>query len=204
VLISYTPIGSTENEVTLCMNYTDRAWSRYDYGFNCFGAYKFSGSAPTLDDIDESWDELEISFDDNTRQAGYPITLAGDSSGYVWKINDGASDNGEDINFEVLSGRWNPWLKVGRKSRFGWLMFFVERDEGIDFEVSFYTNRETTPHTTVTVNCDDGSNSEKVWVRADNGAIGDFHRVKISNDAASQTMKIFAMIAYMKPAGALR
>lgn len=213
IIISYTPIDQTENTASLCFNYDDGAWSRHDYGFNCYGYFKQGESGLTLDEIEETFDELEISFDENTRQAGYPVVLGGDSSGYIWKINYGADDNGSAIDFEVFSGRWNPWLRSGKKARFGWLNLLVGRDDEIDLEVSFYTNRETVAHTTATVTCEEyvgdvvvggGAPKGKVWVRADNGAIGDFHRVKISNNASGETVKIYAMIAYMKPAGYIR
>jgi hypothetical protein len=192
------------------MNYEDRSWSRYDFGFNCYGAYQEGEYTLTLDDIDDAFDDLEIAFDDNTRQAGYPITLAGDSSGYIWKINYGSDDNGSAINFEALSGRWNPFLKDGMKVRFGWISFLVENDSGIDMSVEFYVNREAIAHTTQTVTFTEdigivgGGSPDKVWVRADNGAIGDFHRVKLINNQTAQTVKIYAMLAWMKPAGVIR
>lgn len=204
VLISYPSTDDTENTKSLCFNYIDKSWSRYDFGFNIYGFYKEGETGLTLDEIDEDMDDLEVAFDDNTRQAGYPITLAGDSSGYVWKINYGGADNDAAINFEAFSGRWNPFLKEGQKARFGWIMFLVDRDPDITMTVEFYVDRAPAAIASETVTFGDADDdSEKVWVRADNGAVGDFHRIKLINNAANQTLRIHAMIVFMKPAGRL-
>lgn len=203
VIMSYTPVGGTENTESLCFNYDDKAWSRYDYGFNVYGYYKEGETGYTLDDLDETWDELEISWDDSTRQAGYPTTLGGDSSGYIWKINYGGTDNDEDIEFTARSGRWNPHLKENSKTRFGWIEFLVDRDPDINMTVDFYAHidgqEELVESQTLTFG-EGVENADKIWIRADNGAIGDFHRILLTNDESNQTVAIHAMKIFMKRA----
>jgi hypothetical protein len=207
VLISYPAVGDTENEQSLVYNWNDKSWSRYDYGFNVYGFFKEGETGLTLNEIEDAWDDLEISWDDNTRQAGYPVTLGGDSSGYIWKINYGSNDNAAAIDFDVLSGRWNPYLKDGYKARLGWIDFYVDYDPGISITVDFYcsVDRKEGVVVTQTVTFGEvGDTADRVWVRADCGAIGDFHRLRIRNNAASQTVRIHAMKIWFKPAGKSR
>lgn len=205
-ILSYPAVGETANSNSLLYNWFDKSWSRYDYGFNVYGFYK-EDTEPSWGDIEETWDELEISWYDKTRQAGYPITLGGDTSGYIYKINYGSSDNGSAIAFEVLSGRWNPYLKKGMRARFGWVEFLVERDADITMTVEFYAHDDGNEYivATETVTFEQtGDNAEKIWVRADNGAIADFHRMKLTNNASGQTPKIHAIKLYFKPSGKMK
>lgn len=201
ILISYPSIGSTENDETLCLNYDGNSWSTFDYGFNCYGYFSEIDEL-ILDDIDDAFDDLEITFDERSNQSGYPTTIAGDTSGYIWKVNSGRSDNGAAIEFDVISGRWNPWITKGLMTRFGWVDILVERDEGVSFDVEFYSHQDSTAHTTETVTCDGNSDEEdKVWKRVYCGAVGPFHRLRIHHTASAQTVKIFAIMPWFKAAG---
>jgi len=207
VIVSYPESSGTKNEKSLCYNTDDKSWARFDFGFNTYGFYKEGETGLTLDEIDSTWDELEIAWDDNTRQAGYPVTLAGDTEGNVWKINFGADDAGGGINFEAVSGRWNPYLKESKKARFGWIKFLVDRDPYITMLVDFYAHidgKETLIATETVVFGEGEESAEKVWVRADNGAVGDFHRIRLRNNEANQTIRIHAMMIYMKRAGSMK
>jgi len=202
ILISYPEVDEADNNKSLLFNYADKCWSRYDFGFNVYGYYKRGETGLTLDEIEKTFDEIEYAFDDNTRQAGYPITLGGDSSGYIWQINEGSSDNGAAIAFEAFSGRWNPWLKEGKKARFGWMEFLVDRDPNISMTVDFWTHIDGQEVAAVSKTISFGEatdTADQVWIRADNGSIGDFHRVKLSHSAANQTIRIHAFKIYMKP-----
>lgn len=204
VLVSYPTVEDTENANSLCYNWEEKSWSRYDYGFNVYGFYKEGETGLTLDEIEETWDELEIAWDDNTRQAGYPTTLGGDTDGYIWKINYGGADNDAAIAFDVFSGRWNPYLKKGMKARLGWVEFLVDYDPNISMTVDFYAHvdkKEGVVESQTVTFGETGDTADTVWVRADNGAIGDFHRVRLRNAAAYQTIRIHAMKIYFKPAG---
>lgn len=206
-LISYPSPDAAANDQSLCFNYLDASWSRYDFGFNVYGYYKAGETGLTVNEIDDAFDDLEAAFDDNTRQAGYPITLAGDVDGYVWQINYGSDDDGSAIDFDILSGRWNPYLKQGLKARFGWIEFLVDYDPEISLTVDFYAHVDRAEYVVASetvVFGESGDSAEKVWVRADNGAIADFHRVRLRNNAASQTVVIHAMKIWMKPAGRTR
>lgn len=203
ILIFFPEPGETENSACLVLNYKENSWARYDFGFNVFGLFK-SADTPTIDDYDVAIDDLEISFDQGNLQAGYPIVLAGDSSGYVWQINYGSDDNGSAINFDVISGELNPYLKQGQKARFGWLELLVDRDPDIDLTVKFYAQLEGKTYLVATETVtfgESGDDADRLWVRADNGAVGSFHKFELINDQTGQTPNIHAMKAWFKPAG---
>jgi len=134
------------------------------------------------------------------------MTLAGSIGGYVYRLNYGGNDNGASIPWEVVGGRWNPYIKQGLQARLGFVDFLVERDPSVGFNVDFYLDHETTPYLTVAVVCErpDERIMENVWVRVDCGAVADFHQIKLSHDVASQTVKVHAIMPWFKPAGGLR
>jgi hypothetical protein len=214
IIISYPTAGSSRNDASLCFNMVDGVWSRTDFGYNCYGYHKAGESGLTIEELEEllgttiTVDEVEIAPDDSTRRAGYRSVLAGGYDGSIWVLNSGEDDYGEDISVEALSGRLNPFVQKGFSARFGYLELLVTRNVNTSLVVSFYADRETTPHTTQTITFGDSAvtadtAAEKVWIRADNGAIADFHRIGFSHEASDQPVEIHAMILWMKPAGKL-
>jgi hypothetical protein len=205
IFMSYPEIGQTVNNKTLCLNYQDKNWSVYDYGFSCFG-YHVADNDLTWDEIDLTWDEIEASWDDRTSQAGFPTVIAGDTSGYIWHLNYSSADNGNAIAMEALSSRWNPMIDQGMKARLGYIDFMVDRDPDISFTVSFYVDHKTTPAVERTFTCDTDAESdeEKIVKRVFYGGISKFHRIKISHTASGQTPVIHYICPYFKSAGKIR
>jgi hypothetical protein len=198
---SYPSAGQSKPNKILVLNYDDNGWSTYDIAVHVLG-YSSLESDLTWDDISETWDNSDWSWDDRTLQAGYPTTLMGDTSGLIFQLNDGGSDNGSAIEFEAISGRWNPYVIEGRQARLGWIDFLVDRDIGASFDVLLYLNSETSSYQTSTVTCTDtGTSRDKVWKRVYTGAIADFHRIEITNNAVANRPRIHAIIPYFKPAG---
>jgi hypothetical protein len=167
--------------------------------------YSSLDSDIVLDDIDESiaLDDIDYSFDDKELQAGYPTTLMGGRDGVIYQLNHGGTDNGEPIEFEAVSGRWNPYVEEGHKARLGWIDFLVDTDAAVSFDVSLYLDTDTAPYNVVTVTCEPDSSldSGKTWKRVFCGAVGMFHRIKISNNAANNRPRIHAIIPYFDRAG---
>jgi hypothetical protein len=111
-------------------------------------------------------------------------------------------DNGSDIELEITTGRWNPYVGEGRRADLGWVDFLVERDPDISFSVDFYMNQESAAYLTETLTCDSDNNTEdKIWLRAYCGAIADFHKMRVYHTESSQTLKIHAICPWFKPAG---
>jgi len=149
-------------------------------------------------------DDIDYSFDDKELQAGYPTTLMGCRTGYIYKLNDGGSDNGVAIEFEVEGGQWNPFVKEGKQACLGWIDFLVDKDELCTFDVKFYLNGEASVYQTKTITCTEtGTNKDKVWKRIYSGAIADFHQIEITNNAVNNTPRIHCINPYFAPGGVL-
>jgi hypothetical protein len=203
VRTAYPTIGATENDETLCLDYDENSWSIFDYGFNCMGYYQESNEL-TLDDVDDAMDDIERAFDDRTNQVGFPTTLSGDVDGYLWQLDKTGSDNGNPIELDIISGRWNPFVKKGLKAWLGWVDFLVDRDPNISFDVQFFNDHKGTAHTTKTITCDsETDDNTKVWKRAYCGCVGESHRVRIYHSAANQTLKIHAIKPWFKAGGGI-
>ncbi len=207
VIISYPRIGSTANDYSLVYNYEDKAWSEYDFGFNAYGYFKIGQSGLVLDTVITELDTITSSFDDITAQAGYPTIVGVDSTGYVWTVNVGSSDNGAAIEFEVMSGRWNPYLSKGLRARLGWVDLLLTRSPSTQIQIDFYTDHDAAAYASATEACGDDApetSDSKVWVRFYAGGVGDFHRMRMYQNAADQTIQVHAVVPYFKPAGPIR
>jgi len=198
--MTFPSIGSTKADRVLVLNYASNAWSIYDLSIHSIGYWE-TAEDPTLDQIDQSWDELEIIFDEPTAQAGYPITLGGTYDGRILRMNDSGADLGAPIKFEVKTGRWNPFIEQGLKARLGRVDFLFTTDPGITVNVDFYTDFSTTPYATHTLTLD--GSGEKTWKTLHIGEEGQTHQIRIWHEAANQTIELHAIVPWFKPTGKL-
>lgn len=76
-----------------------------------------------------------------------PFTLIGCRNSQVYKWNDGEFDGTDDangnINFNVLSARFNPFNKNGRKVACEKIGFFVDNDANASFLASVFKNTKS-------------------------------------------------------------
>lgn len=200
---SFASSSAEKPDSALVNNYEEDSWSVYQIPIHVLG-YSSMEEDLVLDEIDASiaLDDIDYSFDDKELQAGYPTTLMGCRDGYVYQLNTGGADNGSAIAFEAKSGRWNPFVEEGLKARLGWIDFLVDADETVTFDVAFYLDTDSSFFKTVTVTCE-GSDLDdgKVWKRVFCGAVGKFHQIKISNNAANNRPRIHAIVPYFDKAG---
>ena len=136
--------------------------------------------------------------------AGSDVDFFGSQNGKIYKINDTGSDDGDDIAWEVKSGRWNPYLQQGQKAHLGWIDFLVDVDATESFDVALYVDTDTTAWKTETITCDAVTDEdEMVMKRVYADVTGSFHEIKISNDASTNSPRIHAIIPYFIPGGLL-
>lgn len=200
--MSYPSSGQTLPDKALALNYDEKSFAIFDLPHLVTGYYQENEDL-TWDEIEETWDEIEWSWDDRQMQAGYPATLGGDHSGYVWKLNSGGSDNGAAIEMTAKMGRWNPFLKKGKQARLEYVDFLVDRDPWCQLQVDYYLDHETAPYLTDLITLDDGSTSEKIWVRSYVGCEANFHQLRLYNQAMNQSIVIHAIMPWMAAAGDL-
>lgn len=193
--------GDDKPNNVLVLDYDNDSWSTYELPAHTLG-YSSMTDDTYIDDIEDVIDTLDYSFDDKELQAGYPTSLMGTRDGYIYQLNNGGSDAGTAIEFYAVSSRWNPYVLEGYKARLGWIDFLVDSGSGVSFDVQFYLDTDREIYKTVTVNCTGGNlDDEKVWVRVKCGAVGKFHKIKITNDAIANRPVIHAIIPYFKKAG---
>jgi len=189
-------------QLVLC--YMENTFSIYDIPMQVFGYWQTTGGY-TWDDIDQTWDEIGWTWDSTLLQSGYPTTLGGDMNGNVWTLNSAESDNGNPINMEIMSGRWNPFIKDGYQARLGWIDFYFTKDNSSYIDIEFYHNENAiTPYMSKTISLAGDSNSDKVIKRVYVNDVANFHQIKIKQNAANQSVEIHAIIPYFKQAGMIK
>lgn len=203
IWVSYPTINSTTtSDGIIVLNYEDDAWSKYDLAMSCFG-YHEESEEPTFDDVDDPWDSIEWRWDDRIKQAGYPINLGGDTSGNIWKLEQGTSDNGSAIAFDLLSGDWNPYYEEGFGCRLGWIDIFVERDPDTTLTFKAWTDNKSEGAYVLSqdITLDDGSGETNIWVRVPINVEGESVTVGITHEAINANVNIHAIVPFFKKAG---
>ncbi len=199
--ISYPNANSTTNDRMLVRNRVNNTWSIFTIGFHSLGGWTVDADL-TWDGFGETtWDEVEPTWDANTGQAGFPVTLAGTTAGVVYKLNTTGADNTAAFEFSVKTKKLNPYVKKGFKARLGYVDLLVDRDDSVTLDVALFINEDSSAYQTDTLTFDDpsDSNDDKVWKRVYSGAIGEFHSMVLSKSATGQTPKIHAIIPYFLP-----
>ena len=79
-------------------------------------------------------------------QARTELFLGGDQVGRVFILEKGGNDNGEDIDFEVISAAWNPFKEEGKEAQLGYLDIYADADVDAILTLSFYTDNQDSPY----------------------------------------------------------
>ena len=192
---------STANDKVLVYNYDEGNWTKFDLALTCFGTGVLDATQ-TWDTESRTWDEIADTWDSFTTSKGYPIFLAGDSSGIIRRLNDTTADSGSAINFDLKSARFNPYWNQGRRAKLGWVDFLISTNDDTELSVDFFVDFDTDAYQTLTL-AFSGNNAseEKIWKRLDSGAIGNSHRLRLYHTQANQPVRIHAVVLNMQPAG---
>lgn len=193
--------GNVYPDSALILNYDDNSYSTYTLPAHSLG-YSTLESDITWNDVSVPWNSLDYSWNEKSLQAGYPTTLMGARDGKIYQLNDGGTDDGSAIEFEAIGGRWNPFYLDGQKAWLSRVDFLVDIDASVSFDVQFYKDTESSSYKTSTVTCTAvGSGADKAWHRVNVNQTGTFHRIEITNNAATQRPRIHCIIPWMQPAG---
>lgn len=198
--LSFPSPGQTLPDRILVLNYVEKSFSIYILPHMVTGYYEKREDL-TWDQIEETLDEIEWSWDDRMMQAGYPLVLGGDYQGYIWELNTEGGDNGAEIEMTARTGRLNPFISKGQKTRLQYVDFLVTRDPECQLQVDYCLDHETVPYLTDTFALDDGSNNEMIWLRSFVECEGTFHQLRLYNKAVNQGIAIHAIVPWFAPAG---
>ena len=193
--------GNVYPNKALVLNYDDNSFSTYTLPAHSLG-YSSLESDITWNDVGDAWEDIDWSWSEKSLQAGYPTTLMGGRDGKLYQLNTGGADDGEDIEFEAVGGRWNPFFLEGKKAWLSRIDFLVDIDAAVSFDVEFFKDTESSAYKTSTITCTAvGSGADKTWHRINVNQTGTFHRIKITNDASSQRPRIHCVMPWMQVAG---
>jgi hypothetical protein len=193
--------GNTYPDKVLGINYEDGSMFTYDLPVHCFGVSAVESSL-TWNDVTDAWEDIDWAWNAGQAESGFPMALMGSQDGKVYELNKAGSDAGSAIEFEAIGGRWNPYIEEGFQADLGWLDFLVDVDASVTFDVLSYVDTDTDEFQTETVTCTAvGAAEGKSWHRVHVGAIANFHRIKITNNASTNRPRIHAIVPYFQKAG---
>lgn len=191
--------GNIYPDSILVLDYEQKNWATYGIDIHCMGISDLEADL-TWNDVTDAWEDIDWAWSEPAIQAGSDVRLFGGHAGIIYKLDYNLSDNGSSISFEALGGRWNPYVKEGRKARLGWIDFLVDNDSDASATISFYKDQITSTWKTATLNCD--GSGDKFWVTVFvDGEEGEFHRIKISNTGTNNKPRIHAIVPYFKRGG---
>lgn len=199
-LCSYPSVGSDYPDRILSFNYIDNLFSIYKLPMFVAG-YWGMGEALTFDDYTATtFDQAKFIFDERTLTAGYPLTLMGDTSGYVNVLFTVDADNGAAIPSSLKTKRLMPYQD--KMSKLGYLDIIGRAGGSISLTVKFYKDYKTYPYKTATVSMTGAGGVESVRKRIrvmESAREG--HTIEISDNATNNPYVIDAIIPYFKEAG---
>ena len=108
-LCTYPSQGASYPDEALSYNYEDKCFSQYNNLPIHVAGYWTQGSSLIINDIDVTIDNIGWRIDDKNLTSGYPIIIAGDRSGYTWKLFITANDNGAAVPFRIKTKRLIPY-----------------------------------------------------------------------------------------------
>jgi len=191
----------------------DTNYSNYTLPFNVLQSFETVSSDTTWgfynsrNGNDWAWDEFpeDDSWISGDMQRGSPIFVAGTFDGRVVIVNEDATDNGTEIEVEIVTKEFNPFFAQGKKCRLGYVDILLEYDQQMLFYVDFYTNHSLNAYVTRTVNCIPKSNdpsvitvlTKRIWA----GCIGNSHRFRLYTKGDAGGLRIQSVTPYFQAAG---
>lgn len=149
---------SVANNAALIFDDESKAYTTYKIDINCLGYGNTTKDLAFEDftaaaDLDLTFEEMgEETFSSFYWQENADILLGGDTSGMIYKMETGTSDNGSDINVVIDSAYWNPYKKEGREARLSYVDIFADTDEKTTLNVEFFKDNEETAYHSQQVN----------------------------------------------------
>jgi hypothetical protein len=215
ILMTYTSDGAASDDAdqpddgnvypdrAVVINYEDNNFATYGLPIHTMG-FSNVESDITWDDITDAWDDIDFAWNVGPTKSGFPTTYMGNHAGKIFVLNSGDSDDTSAIEFNAISGEWNPYTKLGHRAKLGYLLFLVDVDASVTFDVLNYINNDSTAFQTKTVTCTAVRGSDdKAWHRVDVFATADFHRIEITNNATNNRPRIHAIIPFFQDVGGM-
>jgi hypothetical protein len=198
------------SDQALIYNFLENTWATYKWSIplTCLGLF-FNQAGKTWAQLTQPWETTEVAWDYYGNQLGAPILLSGDTSGHVWRMDDGnaVTDNGTSIVPKIFSTRWNPIITIGQKVQFTYIdiYYFIASEDPanpISVTLNFYVDNSDAPALSRTLTLDGPKDSEYTFKRIYMNLIGEFVQMEIDPDVNS-FMQFLGFILWVSPAGRL-
>lgn len=195
--------GNKYPDRALILNYEDNNWSVCSHPIHSMGFSTLE--ADVTWDLDEAWEDIDFSWNQNNTVSGFPFTIIGDHGGLLFQINAGGADDGEAIEFNAGTARFNPYNNQGKKAKLWKVELLCDINPDVSFDFELFLDSDSTKYATTTINtiAVDGADN-KAWYPAFSGAVGFFHSANITNNDTGNRPRIHAMRWWFKPAGRVK
>jgi len=171
IAIAYTRVGQTDHDRILYYSLDENNFSVSDIAVNALfsikGYWRPKGNMPgnfILPVQDRDYREIE---------------LGGTKDGKILRLNYGRADNGSEIATSVLSSHLNPFVREGKKVKFGWIKFLINGPSAQGLQVKLYKDGNSAPFKTFDL-YSAGEINHWQSVYAD-GEVGDYFQVGITD-----------------------
>lgn len=215
VWVSYSSVDNTENDKVKVLDYENGTWAEYDIGYTLMSERSLlnhiaKGWSGFDNELSDTWELTKRTWQEFGALPGAPENIIGKTSGIVHRINEGAVDNGRDIDVVIESIRFNPFKEKGFAARLGWIDFLFDEEASTTLTVEVFNDFDSAPHTTQTLSLaaetqGDGSQRKsvtKVWKRVYVDVTGNSHRFKLSHKS-NESFQLHAIVPYFRPEGRL-
>jgi hypothetical protein len=198
----------------LLWNFMEDSWATFNMALSCLGL-GFGIKDLTWDDFAPgghfgaaglNWEQADFPWNYYTLQKESLRLLGGDFNGNVLQLNDGPTDNGTPIVFNVTTKKYNPFAQLGVKAQFGYLDVYYTVNPIIQLTFTFgIDNSEIDPYQPDPalqhiISLTGTSNAEFGWQRIFINIQTAQLQINIT-DNGKAGFKILGMILWANPAG---
>lgn len=190
----------------LVYNFLENTWATYRWTrpLTCLGLF-YAQKGATWASTTTAWEDLDQTWNSFTNQKSTPILLAGDTTGHVYRMDDGVTDNGTSIVPDIVTTRWNPILQLGQKVQFAYIDIYyyvasIDPANPIAVTLNFFVDNSDNPAASRTLTMDGPAQSEYAFKRIYLNLIGEFVQMEI-DPSVDSFMQFVGFIIWARPAG---
>lgn len=201
-----------QSDKILIYNFLEDSWAVYNLPMSCLGLYRVTTDAtwndfasPNGRYVNEvpNWNSADFAWDDYALDELSPTLMGGGHDGNVYQMNFGSTDNGTPFYASITSTRWNPYMKQGLRTQFGYIDFYYQATDQTtptQLELQFFTNNSETPALTKTLTLDSQINADSAAKRIYLNLNGEFIQMQI-NSLDNGTFQINGIVLWARQGG---
>jgi hypothetical protein len=207
---------ATLSNKVLLFNYLEESWATFNMNLSCLGlgfgvrdmTWADFAVGSVAEPLGKTWQQATFPWNNYLEQKESLRLLGGDFTGHVFQLNDGATDAGTAITFNVTTKKYNPFAKDGVKAQFGYIDVYYTVNPAVILTFQFgIDNSEIDPFlpdpdllkTIVLTGTPDAEYGwQRIFVNVQTAQM----QIKITDNGVSG-FRILGMILWASPAGRL-